>query len=159
MGRNPKPTKALKLAGTFQESRHGKRKEPEHKVGLPGMPKALVGRAAEEWKWLGEILDADLIQAVDRALLASYCMAVQFLEASYTAIATEGITTDGAGGLTRRHPSFMTYKQAVEVISMVSGRFGFSPVDRTKVGSELGDSEDDLAKYLRDSASRRANNS
>jgi len=42
---------------------------------------------------------------------------------------------------------------------MVSGRFGFSPVDRTKVGSELGDSEDDLAKYLRDSASRRANNS
>lgn len=159
MGRNPKPTQSLKLSGTFREDRHGRRQEPKHASGLPEMPDGLAGRAAQEWQWLMGVIDQSLVQATDRALLASYCIAVEFLEESYKQIRNDGLLVAGSLDQDRRHPSLMTYKQAVEVVSMVSGRFGFSPVDRTKVGAEIGESKDDLAEFLKLSANRRANNS
>lgn len=123
------------------------------------MPKVLAGRSAEEWDWLTTVLDFDIVQEADRALLTSYCIAVEFMETSYQRVRTEGDLIDGSHDQPRRHPSITTYKQAVEVISMVSSKFGFSPVDRTKVGSELGNSQDDVVNMLSDIANRRANSS
>ncbi|NCW67018.1 MAG: phage terminase small subunit P27 family, partial [Marivivens sp.] len=159
MGRNPKPTKELKLAGTYDESRHGKRRALKHGSGkMAEMPPSLVGRAADEWDWLCGILDFDIVQEADRALLSSYCIAVQFMEDSYKRVVSDGDIIEGSHDQPRRHPSITTYKQAVEVISMVSSRFGFSPVDRTKVGSELGNDRNDVAEMLADIAKRRAGN-
>jgi P27 family predicted phage terminase small subunit len=136
-GPAPKPTALKRNAGN-----PGKRAlndaEPEYTHGCD-MPEWLPVGAQVEWQRVAPMLeDLGLLQAVDMAAFAGYCMAVDQLERSTDALrptkdnprpeiqyAPSGYEVPSGAELMRR--------QAMKDIRAFAAEFGFTPAQRSRI--------------------------
>jgi phage terminase small subunit len=125
MAKSPKPTKLLRLEGTFRPDRHAARAgEVEPEPGFPDPPEWLLPEALAEWKRLAA--DSGYVTAickVDRAMLAAYCQ----LWARFV----EGERPSQPG---RAFPDHCRVKAAhIAIMTSLAGKLGLNPSDRVKV--------------------------
>ena len=136
-GPPPKPTH-LKLLDGNPGKRPLNEAEPEYEVGC-NMPAWLPPGAKREWKRVAPQLETvGLLQEVDMAALASYCIAVDQLERATRAlkptrdnrrpeiqITENGYETISGAELMRR--------SAVKEIRAFAAEFGFTPAQRSRI--------------------------
>ena len=136
-GPAPKPTTLKRNAGN-----PGKRPlndaEPEFASGCD-MPEWLPVGAQVEWQRVAPMLDGlGLLQSVDMAAFAAYCMAVDQLERATEAlrptkdnpmpevqVASSGYEVPSGAELMRR--------QAIKDIRAFAAEFGFTPAQRSRI--------------------------
>lgn len=130
-GRPRKPTKTLKIQGTF-EARHRDEREPQAS-GCPVMPDVLTGVAAEHWKQVvPELHRMGIVGVSDTVSLTAMCRTWQMACQAFD----EGETRD--------------YLEAIGKWLNFAGRFGMTPADRSKIiaSPPKGDELDSLLKVV-----------
>lgn len=149
MGRKQTPQALKKLRGN-----PGKRPlndhEPALKTGKPHAPKELAGLAKREWDRVAKMLhDVGLLTTVDRAALASYCIAWQRLVEAEEDLTENGLVISVATehGVKRiKNPAWSIQKEAMGEIRAWASEFGMTPSSRGKIqipGAEDPESEAD----------------
>ena len=114
-GRPRKPTRILKLAGTFRKDRHGDRFDSQIDPEVPNAPEWLTGEGLAEWDRLtGHIQYRRALAPIDRGALATYCT-----------MWANHVECVKAGGL----PS----SGLIATMLSVGGKLGLNPVDRAKL--------------------------
>jgi P27 family predicted phage terminase small subunit len=149
-GRKPKPTALKEISGN-----PGKRKlnsnEPKFSCDVT-CPAWLTHPAKKEWKRVVKELDAlGLIQSVDRAALAAYCLSYARWQAAEETVTREGQTVkepilDKHGKLlghkTKRHPATNIAKDERTSMLKAASLFGFDPSSRSRLSMPGGADKD-----------------
>lgn len=136
-GRPPKPTEAKKRAGN-----PGKRKQPENVlVGgrtAPEPPADLRPGALKAWREVVPLLiDAGVLDTVDRQTLAVYCTAVELNELAASILASgngTGLVIVQPSGRVAPDPHFAVWKDTATVIRQFAEQFGLTPSARARLG-------------------------
>lgn len=157
-GRPPKPS-ALKRA----EGNPGKRRlndsEPRFSSDLK-CPAWLTAEAKREWRRVTAELEAlDMLQSVDQAALASYCMAWARWQAAEKIVSDEGQTVKEpvvnkagvvVGYKTKRHPATTVAKDERAAMLRSAALFGFDPSSRSRLHTGKGAApEDPFEAFMR----------
>jgi len=157
-GRKPKPTHLKVLEGN-----PGKRKinkaEPKPQPKAPACPNFLNPKARAEWRYIAPQLETvGLLTKIDRALLASYCIAWSRLREAEEFIAENGTTYetivfDKWGKETARkvceYPQAKQARDAIEQIRKICTEFGMSPSSRSRMVLPTEKNvDDDMEKLL-----------
>lgn len=155
-GRPPKPTK-IKAAEGNPGHRPLNRGDLAEAPKRPPCPAWLDQDARKEWFRMTKILmDRRLLRPDDQALLAAWCQ-----ETSDLALARKQLAELGAGRLLmkgrtkgdppRLNPLLRVIREKTETIIQLASRFGFSPVDRSRIVFDDGSTlsrEDPLEAIL-----------
>lgn len=125
-----KPTAVLKLQGDYYASRHGDRSREPQPSGEPRMPAHLSDRAREFWnRNVPELVRIGVATALDEEALTRLC--VWYDESQKLLEMRED----------QRDPKWIYHFQAADKnLRDYMGRFGMTPVDRTKI--EVGPRQD-----------------
>ena len=132
-GPPPTPTKVLESRGSWRAKvRAG---EPTLPVERPSCPAFLKGEARKEWtRAVGQLLRMRVVTKADRALLAAYCEAWgEFLQAT-AELEGQGYTFTTDKGYVGPSPWVAIKNKAVERLTKLADRFGFSPAARRESG-------------------------
>lgn len=137
-GRPPTPTAIRKLRGTVLN-----KNETRIVHNSIAMPRTLTLEAHEVWnEHAPELLAMGLLCPADSALFAEFCESVVAVRIAREQIYAlrDGTLEVKAGGSS----PFNAYARAVAVMSGLAGRFGMSPLDRTRIQVDKPTAEDDL---------------
>ncbi len=101
-------------------------------------PTKLKAPGKEAWRIAVEFLSKKgLLNDVDYPLLESFCFAVDLIRLAEKDISSDGLTlahTNKNGSTNKQaNPAVIIYKQAYDVIERCSKKFGFNPLDRSKL--------------------------
>lgn len=128
MARPRKPTKNLKLHGTYRSDRHGDRAAEPRPTGDPHKPDWLTGAASEHWDHVApQLIDTGVATWIDQPALVLMC---QFWAKA------QSYMKSGEGDYKIDQSAVMAAKQWRDLAS----RFGLTPVDRTHL--QVGKPED-----------------
>lgn len=157
-GTKPKPTAQKELEGN-----PGKRalnhKEPQPKSAIPECPKHLTGEARIEWNRVTkELHELGILTGIDRAALATYCMAwLDFVYASKKVDEEGEVITSkkfdkegneiGVGGK-YLNPWVGIKQSAMDRVVRIAAEFGMTPASRTRIKVETPSEEDIMASFL-----------
>jgi len=135
-GRKPKPTKLLKLHGTFQKCRRSA-KEPEYKVSVPDCPDWLGDIAKLEWERMtAELKESGIIAKIYQVPLALYCQAYEDYLTALENVRDEGISYRSDKGNQIQNPEVNVMHKAREVLMKIAVEFGLTPSSKTRVRSD-----------------------
>ncbi len=179
MGRDPKPTAKLKLAGTYRDDRRNS-DEPTPDVCIPKKPRFIKGPAAKEWKEITELLaEQKLITLLDKGALAGYCYNFGEVEKLSKAIEKQKKITEklrkkflekikeeggdesdvatysaeflviGAKGSQIINPLKKALSAAFKQMDEFGRQFGFSPVARTRISTGKSEANDEWGEFDR----------
>lgn len=139
-GRKSKPTALKKLEGNA-----GKRALPKDEP----QPEAITGVAApaylskdakDEWRRLApELIKLGLLTVADLGSLAAYCAAWSDFVKAERALMRGGTVTRGKEKQPVRSPWFMVKYKAMEAMTKIGDRFGFSPAARVALAGITGE--------------------
>ena len=163
MGRRgpaPTPTKLKILRGN-----PGKRKlndrEPQPATGEPSMPTWLPAEARAEWRRVVPELQAiGLLSVVDRAMLATYCLAWARMVSAAKILETTGDLVDEPifnrsgkkiGSRTKPHAAVKLHRDASAQTRNFQAEFGLSPASRARiqVPKDATEKDDPLLELIR----------
>ena len=148
-GRKPKP-KNLKLVQGNAGRRPLPEDEPEPVAGLPPAPDHLNDEAKAEWARVGEDLAAlGLVTAIDRAVLAAYCVAWARWVDAEEKLLEFGPVVKATNGSVSPSPYLSISNKAQEQMLKTAVEFGMTPSSRTRVHAVLPLAEDEFEKFLR----------
>jgi P27 family predicted phage terminase small subunit len=157
-GRKPTPTGMKAVAGN-----PGKRplndQEAKIEAALPEAPDELNGFARAEWvRVSADLYRAGLLTRIDRAALASYCMAYGRWAQAERAIAkmaaldpiTGGLMVKTSNGNAVQNPLVGTANKAMADMVRYAAEFGMTPSARSRISAEPpgDDTADPAAKYF-----------
>jgi P27 family predicted phage terminase small subunit len=156
MGRPPKPTALKKLQGN-PGRRPLPKNEPQPELGIPTRPEWLLTEAKREWnRVVPELARLGLLAKVDRALIAAYCQCwARYVEAQQD-IAEHGSTFTTDRGYEGPRPSVAIAKQALEKMTVLSAKFGFTPSDRSRLRAPEAEKKDPFEEFLRETGQLKA---
>lgn len=131
-----KPPALKKAQGTFRKDRDNPN-APEFELfeEVPKPPTYFDERSREIWQRIaGELVRIKMLSKVDVDLLASYVTALRIVERTHQELNKKGGLIQ-APKRSRQSPSasFQVFCQSVTIINQLGSRFGFNPVDRTKI--------------------------
>lgn len=145
-GRNAKSTKQLRLEGTLNKARHGRKRQPTPRTGDPKSPATLDGAGLREWTRMVKMLKAsELLTVVDGAMLYQYCEL--HADALDIRALLRKLKTRAAGRLDARDRDELekrqlklwaqgrAYRQAIRLYLV---EFGLSPSARSRVDLDSG---------------------
>jgi P27 family predicted phage terminase small subunit len=128
--------------------------EAKPKVQIPAPPATLKGEALAEWKRITLLLqEVGLIAHLDRAVVASYCMAWGRWCEAEKMLATTGLIIKSPNGYPMFSPYWTMANKAMDQIRQFSAEIGLSGSARSRI--KAGDppsKHDDAEGFL--SASR-----
>lgn len=123
-GRPPKPTATLKASGGFRKDRHAGREHTSDSGTTIEQPAWLVGDALEFWQRNVPKLEAmGILDGIDESQLAG-------LATAWANWRREQNDFDAGNGHVYR------VSNAWNMFDKISGKFGFSPTERTKLAIE-----------------------
>jgi P27 family predicted phage terminase small subunit len=134
-GRPPKPTNLHIIQGTFEKSRHSKRKDVAFTRlnKAPPAPEHLSYAAAEEWRRLAPILVGNgIMSALDTFALERLCDTLVEIQELRAIIAKNGHTY-GNGDLLKANPAVAMLSDADRRLLSWLTQFGLTPSSRTKI--------------------------
>ena len=148
-GPRPKPT-GLKLLEGNPGKRRLNRKEPKPNVEAPRCPTWLDAEARAEWRRVvPRLLELRVIAQIDRACLATYCIAWSRLRRAEAELMRDGLTYT-RDGMIKRHPAAGIAHEAAAELRAFAAEFGLTASSRTRVEAGRADEpEDMLTKFLR----------
>jgi P27 family predicted phage terminase small subunit len=152
-GRKPKPTAVKVLEGN-----PGKRalntQEPKPLLGAPERPPHLKGKAYTEWYRVTKQLEKlRLLSTIDRAVLASYCVAYQHWADAEEKLQIEGMVIITVNGNVIQNPYLSISNRAMEQMVKFAAEFGMTPSSRARLKVETPSEEDEMATLLSGKAS------
>ena len=125
-----KPTAVLKLQGDYYPSRHGDRSREPQPSGEPQMPAWLPERAQEFWRrHVPHLVRIGVATSVDEEALARMCV---WHDESHKLLALDEHERD--------EKWIYRFQAADKNLRDYLGKFGMTPVDRTKI--EVGPRQD-----------------
>ena len=147
-GRKPKPTAIKELEGN-----PGKRalnhKEPQPREGLPSRPAHLHGAAAIEWnRVVKELQEMGVLTRVDRAVLASYCVAYGHWVDAEQHLQEEGAVIETTFGNKVQNPYLSISKRSMDQMVKFAAEFGMTPSSLSRLKSEAPTEAEELEKML-----------
>jgi len=137
-GRKPKPTKVLKLHGTFQKCRRSA-KEPEYKISIPDCPDWLGENAKKEWlRIIAELKKSGIIAKIYQVPLALYCQAYDDYLVALARIRLKkiGLFYISDKGNRIQSPEVNMMHKAREALIKIAVEFGLTPSAKTRVRSD-----------------------
>lgn len=134
-GRPPKPTRLKRLTGN-----PGKRPlngaEPRPEPAVPDCPPELGPVARREWERLvSELAPLRILTQLDRAALASYCMAYGLWAEATEAIQKYGVMIKSPQGYPIQSPYLAIANRQVELMMRIAAEFGFTPASRSRIST------------------------
>ena len=133
MGRKPRPTETLKLAGTYRSDRHA----PTEAAPAPSSTSAgvrLSARASRRFAQMSKLMrDAGLLSDVDRQALACYCEAYARWYESRNRLEADGLFLTSQSGNVTKHPAISVMENAASEMLRWSVELGLTPQSRTKL--------------------------
>jgi hypothetical protein len=139
MGRPAKPTAQLKLHGKFRKDRHGARVDADAAaIGKPEMPSDLSGEAKWCWNQHYDQAVANGAGKADAVLLAGMCK----WYARWCHF--EAMLVEKPDDYRVLNMAVTSWKQYCEIAT----KFGFSPVDRTKIKKADAPPQSKLTKFI-----------
>lgn len=134
-GRPPKPTRLKRLTGN-----PGKRPlngaEPRPEPAVPDCPPELGPVARREWERLvSELAPLRILTQLDRAALASYCMAYGLWAEATKAIQKYGVMIKSPQGYPIQSPYLSIANRQVELMMRIAAEFGFTPASRSRIST------------------------
>ena len=118
-------------------------------VKLPVCPKHLDKEARAEWRRIGrELVQLGRVTAVDRAALASYCVAWSRWVASEAEVSRLGAVVKTANGNLIQNPYLAIANRALEQLNKVAHSFGLTPISRARLPAAAAQGEMSLAEML-----------
>ena len=115
-------------------------------VGRPAMPRDMPEEAKAEWRRIvPQLEEAELLAAIDRALLVRYCCAWADWVELQGLIQQSGKVLKGARGHLVRNPLWFQLQDAGSTVTELGRQLGLSPVARIRAGvaHELPQKEED----------------
>ena len=148
-GPPPKPTR-LKLLDGNPGKRRLNRREPKPKVEAPACPTWLNAEAKAEWRRVvPRLTEMKVIARIDRACLATYCLAWSRLKRAEKALDRDGITYV-RDGMIKKHPAASIAHEAAAELKGYAAEFGLTASSRSRVEAGRNDEpEDALTKFMR----------
>lgn len=143
MARPPKPIEVLNMQGTSRRDRHAGRECEPQSGGLPVKPAWLKGVAADFWDEVIELVTKmNIAQSVDSSSLAGMCRWWAEWRRLDRRLEELGDTDDAykliiQAGLAWKH------------FDKMASKFGFTPVDRTKLGKPKEEKKSALLEMLK----------
>jgi len=131
----PKPTP---LAIRIAQGNPGRRPLPANTAtvesALPPAPAELDKPARKEWHRVGRLMrDARVISKLDRAALATYCMAwSRWLEAE-TQVRKHGLVVKTKNGFPQQNPYLPIANKAMHQVMALSAELGLTPSSRSRI--------------------------
>jgi P27 family predicted phage terminase small subunit len=134
-GRKPKPSRIKMMTGN-----PGKRplnpNEPQPEVTIPECPAELGPVARREWDRLSKDLAAlGLLTNLDRAALASYCVAHALWVQAIEAIQKYGSMVKSPSGYPIQSPYVSIANRQTEIMMRIASEFGFTPASRSRIST------------------------
>jgi P27 family predicted phage terminase small subunit len=131
-GRRPKPTAIKKLEGN-PGGRPLNQNEPQPS-GIPTCPRHLNKEARAEWRRISkELITIGLLTRIDRAALASYCMAyARWIEAEEN-VAKFGHVVKAPSGYPIQNPYLSIANTCLDQIRKFGVEFGLTPASRSRL--------------------------
>lgn len=113
------------------------------------MPDRLKGRGRKEFKKLGDILvSKGILTALDINLFEMYCVQFDIIDQAYKDIKSKGVMLEGSRGMIKS-PAFGVLKESIELQNRISGKFGFTPVDRVNIKMPTKTNLDPLEEVMK----------
>lgn len=150
-GRKPKPTEIKRAAGN-PGRRPLNNAEPAFARGIGKIPEVLEEDewAAKEWHRIARELNrAGVVKSVDKAALASYCMAWSRWVGAELELRKEGVVVKTSNGNLIQNPRLGVANRAMEQMRQFAVEFGMTPSSRSRIKVEQA-SEKSLAEMLFD---------
>jgi P27 family predicted phage terminase small subunit len=140
-GRRPKPTALHKLEGTFNVTRHGKRRanEPKPQGDLNAPPKDLTPGQAEVWRHVMANAPAGLLKQLDRGLLKGWVEAedrhntARLMQAKIDSSTEFKLMIRSHNGDMVPSPYNDILDKTLRSMTRVAQELGFSPVARPRI--------------------------
>lgn len=147
-GRKPKPTAIKELEGN-PGKRALNRKEPQPSGGIPSRPAHLHGAAAIEWnRVVKELQEMGVLTRIDRAVLASYCVAYGHWVDAEQHLQEEGAVIETTFGNKVQNPYLQISKRSMDQMVKFAAEFGMTPSSRSRVKTEPPDESEELETML-----------
>lgn len=148
-GRPPKPTRIKELQGN-----PGKRPlnhdEAKFAHEMPKCPTHVKREARREWKRVSEELyAAGLLESVDRAALAAYCMAYSRWVSATKELEGKDLMLVTENGYCYPNPLISIAKAASDEMRRYMADFGMTPASRSKVTANKPTEEDPFEAWAR----------
>lgn len=168
-GRNAKTVSEHRIAGTFQNVRHGDFSNPDPPRGTPDPPKALTGEAQAEWdRMVTRLTSSGTLSVVDDGALYQYCQLFSETEAIAVVQAETGAAIDvleqSLGDF--KGPELIAAFQELTKLRQLEARyttqirqgrmglrvylieFGLTPASRSRVKIPEGRRESKLSRFI-----------
>jgi P27 family predicted phage terminase small subunit len=137
-GRKPRPTKLLKLQGTWRHDRHEDRLEPQAPGDLAREepPAHLTEAQKARWRWALERAPANILRSIDREALTAFVVAADLVEQANAAqqLLDRGkqlpFLTKSDKGLPTLSPYVKLMLRAVPILLRAAAECGFTPTAR-----------------------------
>lgn len=144
--RRPKPTRTKQLQGN-----PGKRKlngaEPKP-GGRPTRPIWLVGEARKEWERLaGRLHTCGILTAVDRSILAAYCVAWASYVEAVEALREGALVQVTATGYESPSAWWVIRRNAAAEVAKLGAELGLTPSSRSRLTVPEKPAEDPYADF------------
>ena len=154
-GRPPKPTALKELQGN-PGKRPLNQAEAKFASSLPKCPTFLKGEAKREWKRVAEELyEAGLLESVDRAALAAYCMSWSRWQQAERALMGEELVLVTDKGYMYPNPLLAIAKNASAEMRTFMNLFGMTPSSRSKVTARKNEEEDPFETWVKKSLDKK----
>jgi len=148
-GRPPKPTRIKVLQGN-PGKRPLNQDEAKFETTMPKCPTHVKREARREWKRVSqELFDAGLLESVDRAALAAYCIAYARWVAAIKEMDGESLTLATESGYQYPNPLLSIAKAASEEMRRYMADFGMTPSSRSKVTARKQKEADPFEEWAR----------
>jgi P27 family predicted phage terminase small subunit len=147
-GRKPKPT-AVKIL----EGNPGKRalnsKEPKPPTALPSCPSHIKGEARKEWRHVvRDLHEQGILTKIDRAILASYCIAWGHWVDAEKHLETEKAVIETDKGNLVQNPYIQISKRSMDQVVKFATELGMTPSSRSRIHVDKPNEEDELERIL-----------
>ena len=147
-GRPPVPTR-LKVIRGNPGKRPLPKGEPQPTIGIPTRPGWLSPEAKREWnRVVVELAELGLLAKIDRALISAYCQCWATYVSAIRLIHERGMTFETPSGYVAQRPEVAIALRNLEKMNQLSGKFGLSPSDRSKMAMPELKEEDPFAEFL-----------
>lgn len=134
-GRRPTPTRIKVLTGN-PGKRSFNRDEPQPEPEIPECPPELGPVAQKEWSRLtSDLSKLRLITRLDRAALATYCVAYELWLEALEAIRKYGTMVKSPSGYPMQSPYIAIQNRQAELMMRIASEFGFTPASRSRIRS------------------------
>ncbi|MBN1807196.1 MAG: phage terminase small subunit P27 family [Sedimentisphaerales bacterium] len=147
-GRSRKPTKRLKLHGTYREDRRYV-DEPTPEVGIPRRPKFLTGEARKEWERIAPLLaKMKCLTEWDRSLLTAYCFEWGLYVQLCRKVKFKDLTMDTINSNKIQNPLLTARNRALKNFKEIATEFGLTPSSRTRLSVSKADDENPFRAFM-----------